>query len=63
MIIASAKAVSAAATAIIKIEKIAPPNSWGNKYLLKITKFNAAEFKINSIDINIAIRFLRVTKP
>jgi hypothetical protein len=39
MIIATASAVSAAATAIIKIEKKTPCNTSGYKYLLMTTKF------------------------
>jgi hypothetical protein len=63
MIIATASAVSAAATAIIKIEKKTPCNTSGYKYLLMTTKFTAEAFNINSIEIKIEIKFFRVVNP
>ena len=63
MIIEIANAVSAAATAMINIENNTPSNISGYKYLLMITKLITEAFNINSIDINIEIRFLRVMKP
>jgi hypothetical protein len=59
----TANAVSAAATAIMKIEKITPCNMSGYKYLLIITKFMTDAFKINSIDIKIEIKFFLVINP
>ena len=59
----TAKAVSAAATAMMKIEKIAPCNISGYKYLLIMTKFMTEAFKINSIDIKIEIKFFLVINP
>lgn len=61
--IAMAKAVSAAATAIIKTEKKTPCNTSGNKYLLITTKFTTEEFKINSTEINMEIKLVRVINP
>lgn len=63
MMIAIAKAVSAAATAIIKTEKKTPCNTSGNKYLLITTKFTTEEFKINSTEINMDIKLVRVINP
>ena len=60
---AIATATSAAAMAIINIAKKYPSICPGNRYLLKITKFIATEFIINSADINIEIRFFLVKKP
>jgi hypothetical protein len=61
--IATASAVSAAATAIIKIEKKTPCNTSGYKYLLMTTKFIAEAFKINSREIKIEIKFFLVINP
>jgi hypothetical protein len=61
--IATASAVSAAATAIIKIEKKTPCNTSGYKYLLMATKFIAEAFKINSREIKIEIKFFLVINP
>ena len=63
MIIETASAVSAAATAIIKIENSTPSNISGYKYLFITTKFIAEAFKINSTDIKIEIRFFLVMNP
>jgi len=63
IIIETAKAVSAAATAIINSENTMPCNISGYKYLLMTTKFMTEAFKINSTEIKIEIRFLRVIKP
>jgi hypothetical protein len=59
----TAKAVSAAATAIMKIEKTTPCNISGYKYLLITTKFTTDAFNINSIEINTEIKFFLVIKP
>jgi hypothetical protein len=63
MIIETANAVSAAATAMINIEKTTPCNMSGYKYLLIITKFITEAFRIISTEIKIEIKFLRVRKP
>ena len=63
IIMAIANAVSAAATAIMKIEKKTPCKASGNKYLLMTTKFTADAFKINSTEINIEIKLVRVINP
>jgi len=63
MMIAMAKAVSAAATAIIKTAKKTPCNTSGNKYLLITTKFTTEEFRINSTEINMEIKLVRVINP
>jgi hypothetical protein len=63
MMIAMATAASAAATAMtIRLKKC--PERWlGKRYLLKATKLIFTEFRINSIDISIVIRFLLVRNP
>jgi hypothetical protein len=61
--IATASAVSAAATAIIKIEKKTPCNTSGYKYLLMTTKFIADAFNSNSSEIKIEIKFFLVMNP
>ena len=47
IMIDTAKAVSAAATAIIKMENITPCNMSGYKYLLMTTKFITYAFKMS----------------
>jgi hypothetical protein len=63
MMIAIAKAVSAAATAIIKTAKKTPCKTSGNKYLLMITKFTTDAFNTNSTEIKIEIKLVRVINP
>jgi hypothetical protein len=63
MIMATASAVSAAATAIIKIEKKTPCSTSGYKYLLMTTKFTADAFNSNSREIKIEIKFFLVMNP
>lgn len=63
MIMATANAVSAAATAIINMEKKTPSNIFGYRYLLMTTKFTTEAFNINSIEIRMDIKFFRVIKP
>ena len=60
---AIAKAVSAAANAIMNMVKMAPCNKFGYKYVFISTKFIAAAFKINSIDSNTVIKFSLVKNP
>jgi hypothetical protein len=59
----TARAVSAAATAMIKMEKITPCNTSGYRYLLMITKFITEALRINSTEIKIEMRFFLVMNP
>jgi hypothetical protein len=61
--IAIATAASAAAIAIIKMEKNKPSIFPGHTYLLKAMKFKFTLFKINSILMSIVIKFLLVKNP
>lgn len=63
MIIAIATAVSAAEIPMANIAKKKPSNCSGKRKRLNTAKFISTEFKISSIDIRIANRFLRVKKP
>jgi hypothetical protein len=61
--IAIAKAVSAAATAMINTEKIIPSNKSGYKYLLITAKLITEAFKMSSTDMSIEMIFFLVKKP
>jgi hypothetical protein len=63
MMMAIATAASQAATAITNKEKKNPSSLCGYRYLLKAKKLILTELRINSRDISIVIRFLRVRKP
>lgn len=63
MIIATANAVSAAATAMMNMEKKTPSNKVGYRYLFITTKFTTDAFKINSVEMRIDIKFFLVMKP
>jgi hypothetical protein len=63
IIIAMATAASAAATATINNVKKCPISLSGNKYRLKATNMMFTEFRINSTDISMVIRFFLVRNP
>jgi hypothetical protein len=63
MMMAIATAASAAAIAIIKMEKNNPSILPGHRYLLNAIKFKLTLFNISSILINMVIKFLLVKKP
>ena len=63
IIIAIATAASDAAIVIMMTVKNNPSSFPGKRYLLNAMKLILTLFKINSIDINIDIMFLRVRNP
>jgi hypothetical protein len=63
IMMATAKAVSAAATAMMKMEYTIPWSISGYRYLLITTKFTTEEFRINSTEMRIEMRFFRVMNP